>query len=471
MGYPAIAYRAGAGLLRRAAPGFQRAPASTSPRLPRPWTPPTYRPTGPAANDNIPKLVRLGGSVGFRWREAWDLLQVGIEAFDALAWFWRLPDASGWTQRCANGGNAGYIACAQGGACYTGYNRRRGGDTCRLESGNNVGWFVNRGLQPHPFGPLWMWPGDSWDRITSRWVIPPHPSRPIYIHYRRQWAEPSWLPAWIPMALPPLAPQPIPEAVPFEVLPKLDPEPDFPEMPRRGNEFAPAPRRPEFPWPSDWPERWGEWFPGVAPPRPAVPRPGPGRPWPEPPPAPTPDPGDFPIRTFVEWLANNDRRLRKVHRPRLALQGRAKSFPRRAPGKEKKIRSDALAGLLRISARWQGATADYNDMVGAIYDALPKSCRNKASSRGGAVGGATVGGARKWNARNTDEAGLNLVSKQVAIMRCWDRMDVPKAVRNIARELLEDLMGAFGDKVRSDAASRAQQPKVKFDIRAPELEF
>ena len=139
--------------------------------------------------------------------------------------------------------------------------------------------------------------------------------------------------------------------------------------------------------------------------------------------------------------------------------------------KERKIRSAGLAGLVRVAARWQGATADYNDMVDALFQALPKGCRDKASGTSGGVGGATVGSARKWNSRNSDEAGKNLVHKQLAIMRCLDRMDVPKAVRNVAREIMEDLLSAFGDKLRHSAAVKTGQPKVKFDIRSPGLEF
>lgn len=110
-------------------------------------------------------------------------------------------------------------------------------------------------------------------------------------------------------------------------------------------------------------------------------------------------------------------------------------------------------------------------MVDALYQALPKGCRDKARGTSGAGTGRTVGSARKWNYRNTTDEGRNLVTKQVAIMQCWDRMDVPKAVQNVAREIMEDLLGGFGDKLRSDAATRSGQPKVKYDIRAPEVPF
>ena len=63
------------------------------------------------------------------------------------------------------------------------------------------------------------------------------------------------------------------------------------------------------------------------------------------------------------------------------------------------------------------------------------------------------------------------MSKQVAIMKCWDRMDVPKAVQNVAKEIMEDILGAGSDVLRGKAAVRSGQPKVKYDIRSPGLEF
>ena len=274
MGYPAIAYRYGAGLLRRAGPGFQRLPANTSPRLPRPWTPPTYRPTGPAANDNVRKLLRLSGSTRFRWREAYEHIRIAADLLDMFMWVRQPPNASGWTQHCLTGSNMGIHMYAAGGACSTNIRSSTvifGPDTARRVSGPNIGWYVNRGEQPHPFGPNWAWYGDAWSRVepfpARQYFIPDHPSRPRYIRYRRQWAEPSWVPAWVPMIVPPLAPQPAPVAPPYREIPRLDPSPDFPEMPQRGNEFAPSPRVPTFPWPADWPAYWGDWFPDVDPPR------------------------------------------------------------------------------------------------------------------------------------------------------------------------------------------------------------
>lgn len=387
----------------------------------------------------------------------------------------RLPaNAAGWTIVCSKPANVGvYRKHNQCSASWGGI----GPDTAYTEiPGNSRNWFVNRGRQPHPFGSAWFWGGSSaWRQVpwSQRNYYPGNPFRPQYVRYRRQWAEPTWVPAWVPMSVPPLAPQPAPEPVPYPALPKLDPEPDFPEMPRRGNEWAPSPRQAEFPWPAGWPEFWGEWFPGAdAPPLVAPrPRPGPGvRPWDEPPPVVPKDPARFPIRAVIEWMARNNpdgsqyRNKQTVKRPKLPSRPKA--------GKEKKIKSDALAKLLSVAARWQGSLADYNDMVNALYDALPKSCKGGKRGISGVRGTRrTVGSARKWNYRNTTDDGSNLVSKQVAIMKCWDRMDVPKAVSNVAKEIMEDLLGGFGDKLRTDAATRSGQPKVKYDIRAPEIEF
>ena len=110
-------------------------------------------------------------------------------------------------------------------------------------------------------------------------------------------------------------------------------------------------------------------------------------------------------------------------------------------------------------------------MVDALYDALPKGCRDKHGGTSGASAGRTTGSNRRWNYRNTTDEGRNLVSKQIAIMKCWDRMDVAKAVSNVAREIMEDLLGAAGDKLRGSAAEKTGQPKVKYDIRSPEIEF
>ena len=399
---------------------------------------------------------------------------------------------------------------AAGGACSTNIRSSTvifGPDTARRVSGPNIGWYVNRGEQPHPFGPDWAWYGDAWSRVepfpARQYFIPDHPSRPRYIRYRRQWAEPSWVPAWVPMIVPPLAPQPAPVAPPYREIPRLDPSPDFPEMPQRGNEFAPSPRVPTFPWPADWPAYWGDWFPDVDAPPLVVPKPAPGAKPGEPPPVAPPDPRRFPIQAVIEWMA--------AHNPDgSAWRNKADSRPkpptaRKREGKEKKIRSAGLASLLAVAARWQNALADYNDMVDALYQALPKSCRDKHSSysgrrytpaakpmsfaqtrgirgsRGpGATGGSnvgrrrrgvTTGSARKWNYRNTTDEGLNLVAKQVAIMKCWDRMDVPKAVQNVAREIMEDILGAGSDALRNKAAVKSGQPKVKYDIRSPGLEF
>ena len=476
MGYPSIAYRAGAGLLRRAAPGFQREPSlPISPRLPRPWTPSTFKPTGPAANDNVRKLWRLGGSFRFRIREAWDLLKVA-EDLANLMWPWsygRLPaNAGGWTIVCSNPANVGvYRKHNQCSASWGGI----GPDTAYTEiPGNSRNWFVNRGRQPHPFGSAWFWGGSSaWKQVpwSQRNQFPGNPFRPIYVRYRREWAEPSWIPAWIPMSVPPLAPQPAPAAVPYPAIPKLDPNPDFPEAPRRGNEWAPAPRPVEFPWPAGWPDFWGEWFPGEAPPLVAPsPRPVPGRPVIEPPPAVDPDPAKFPIRAVIEWMSRHNPDG-SPYSPRLARASRPKFPSRNRQGKEKKIRSQGLAALLHVAARWQSSLADYNDMVDALYDALPKGCRDKHGGASGASAGRTTGSNRRWNYRNTTDEGRNLVSKQVAIMKCWDRMDVAKAVSNVAREIMEDLLGAAGDKLRGSAAEKTGQPKVKYDIRSPGIEF
>ena len=273
MGYPAIAYRYGAGLLRRAEPGFQRPPASTSPRLPRPWTPSTFRPTGPAANDNARKLLRLSGSIRIRWREAFEYIQIAGDLLDYFSWVRQPANAAGWTVRCSGPHTSGFRQAAHGGACSAVVNGGSiffGPDTATVSvPGLYVAWYVNRGRQPHPFGPNWMWAGSAWDRLipwAQRYMIPDHPARPRYVRFRRQWAEPSWVPAWIPMILPPLVPQPAPAPLPYPLIPKVDPAPEFPEMPQRGNEIAPAPRVPVFPWPADWPAYWGDWWPNVDPP-------------------------------------------------------------------------------------------------------------------------------------------------------------------------------------------------------------
>ena len=36
---------------------------------------------------------------------------------------------------------------------------------------------------------------------------------------------------------------------------------------------------------------------------------------------------------------------------------------------------------------------------------------------------------------------------------------------------MEDLLGAAGDKPRGSAAEKTGQPKGKYDIRSPEIEF
>ena len=209
MGYPAVAYRYGAGLLRRTAPGFQRAPANTSPRLPPPWTPSTWRPSGPAVNDNARKFFRLAGSFRFRIREAWDYFKMLQDIFGSYEHA-RLPaNAAGWTIVCSNPANVGvYRKHNQCSASWGGI----GPDTAYTEiPGNSRNWFVNRGRQPHPFGSAWFWGGSSARRQvpwSQRNYYPGNPFRPQYVRYRRQWAEPTWVPAWVPMSVPPLAPQP-----------------------------------------------------------------------------------------------------------------------------------------------------------------------------------------------------------------------------------------------------------------------
>ena len=66
-----------------------------------------------------------------------------------------------------------------------------------------------------------------------------------------------------------------------------------------------------------------------------------------------------------------------------------------------------------------------------------------------------VGSVWKWNYCNTTDEGKNFVIKQIVIMKCWDRMDVPKAISNIVKEIMEDMLGVFGDKTRTKAVTRS----------------
>ena len=64
--------------------------------------------------------------------------------------------------------------------------------------------------------------------------------------------------------------------------------------------------------------------------------------------------------------------------------------------------------------------------------------------------------------------------KIAAIAKCLDRMDGPKAIANLAKEAMEDILGAGAAKLRDTAARnvRRKGPRThnaQFETRAPGL--
>lgn len=179
------------------------------------------------------------------------------------------------------------------------------------------------------------------------------------------------------------------------------------------------------------------------------------------------------------------------------VQPRSGALPQRPPtSKEKKIKSNTLAGLLRLSAIVWNHADDWKDYVEALHKALPKECQKPAggTSRARAPAANTYGRVEsggvsygRGNRRRRPATGRSVDTRtrvkptpqqQVQdIAGCFGKIDVNKAVAGLAKEVMEDILGAAAAHARDASAKKAAALGGKpifntgREVRAPGLSF
>lgn len=121
--------------------------------------------------------------------------------------------------------------------------------------------------------------------------------------------------------------------------------------------------------------------------------------------------------------------------PEYVAPPRVADSPRFRPGpkeKEKKVKWTGpaqIAHAILVSAgRIHGKLADFRDIVGAFHSALPKELQLKGK----------------------DKRSVNKMLAQV--FNHWDQLNGEKALLGVIKEVAEDVVGGFGDRLRSEAA-------------------
>lgn len=461
MGYP-VAYRNGAGAPRAQPAGFQK-PAS---KPPAPFRPVPWQPVGPPGNDNVKQIIAGARAVGFfaRWHPAARILLSALEL--PLTILVNEYDYGAWTVACDVGPKqdpinlGGPTAC--GGLFVTG-----GPAYHRIVTG---GWYDTL---VETWGIPNAMPGFSnvsWSAWRSIWyadATPPAPADEQRVDFLPGFIElPGYYPQIAPEWTPILRPAPVGKPIPYRQIP-LRPRPEFdPLSPVRPQPqaFAPSPRVPVIPW-TPWYDDW------------VADRPRRGGVGPRPPgPVPPHQVDDTPVVVPpIGWPQLDIAPQTAPHGngpPAVRFEPAGKMPSRNKEGKEKKMRAPGLWSLV-TAARLQSTTMDYKDYVDALYKALPKGCRDKASGRTGAYAGRTTGQKRSWNKNGPSRGNTRYVPvhrKMLAIGRCIDRMNVNLAAANLAKELMEDIIGAGGDALRTAAAKKTGLNKVQFDVRPPTVE-
>lgn len=457
MGYP-VAYRKGASVPRAQPAGFQE-PAS---KPPAPFRPTPWSPVGPPGNDNVKRLLAGARVAGFfaRFHPATRLLLSALEL--PLTVIGNEYDYGAWTVTCAAGPKeneiylGGPTSC--GGLFVTG-----GPAYHRIVTG---GWYDTLVETWGTQNPMPGFSNVSWSAWRPIWwadPTPPAPQDDKAIEFLPGFiGAPEWFPQIAPEYTPILRPAPEGVPIPWRQIP-LRPAPEFdpltPLTPQP-QAFAPSPRVPVIPW-TPWYDDWVNDRPR---------RGGTTRP---PGPVPPHHVEDMPVVVPpVGWPDLDIAPQTAPHGngpPFVRFEPAGKMPSRNKQGKEKKLRAAGLWTLV-TAARIQSNAMDYKDYVNALYQALPKGCRDKASGRTGAYAGRTSGQKRTWNsggpARGNDRF-VPVHRKLVAVARCIDRMDVYKAAANLAKELMEDIIGAGGDALRTGAARKSGLNKVQFDVRPP----
>ena len=328
---------------------------------------------------------------------------------------------------------------------------------------------INYGVA-HPFGPNWAYCRISATRAQPiNAPIPANPFKKQYIRVYKERAANSWVPWWFPELVPPRSPIVPPQAIPYRAIPEIQPS-GWPEAPERGNSLPrPAPNADPAPmyWAPWWMDFDYSWWPSsVTRPATAPSRPATGAPPKGPPPVRTNPPTMNWLRMLPEFGPQTKTTNRTVEGISLRVKGSATN-PTKSHGKEKKIKSDKLGRLLTLAAMGYSTVDDYKDYVNALHKALPKSCQDtRKRSRSGRRGGRTTSATYSRVGENQQ-----VVAKVKAISRCWGSMDWPMAVQNLAREVMQDILGAGADAMARRAAINARIAKTQVDTRAPGVDY
>jgi len=432
---------------------------------PAPYRPIPWKPINIPGNDNVKLALAGARAVGFfaRWHPAARLLISALEL--PLTILVNEYDYGAWTVACDVGPKAdpinlgGPTAC--GGLFVTG-----GPAYHRVITGGWYDYLVETWGIPNPTPGFSNVTWSAWRSIWYGDVTPPAPADEEKVDFVPGFIGDPWYPQIAPEYTPILRPAPNAKPIPYRQIP-LRPRPEFdpltPVAPLP-KPWAPSPRVPVIPW-----TPWYDDFIADRPRRLDDSRQTPA-------PIPPHEIDDAPVVIPPAGWPRLDIAPGPVPHgngpPAVRFEPTGASPSRNKGGKEKKMRAPGLWSLV-TAARLQSTTMDYKDYVNAIYQALPKGCRDKAAGRTGAADGRTTGQKRAWNKNGPSRGNTRYVPvhrKLAAIAGCIDRVNVNLAAANLAKELMEDIIGAGGDALRTGAANKTGLNKVQFDVRSPNLE-
>lgn len=120
--------------------------------------------------------------------------------------------------------------------------------------------------------------------------------------------------------------------------------------------------------------------------------------------------------------------------------------PPRPREKEKKVKwtgpARILNAILVSLARVHGKGADLRDILKALDEALPKNLQLKGPDK------------------------KKIPKLLENVYRNWDKLDAEKAILNVIKEIAEDVVGGFGDRLRSETAKNFGWLKNKVSLSA-----
>ena len=224
------------------------------------------------------------------------------------------------------------------------------------------------------------------------------------------------IPALDPNSQPIGVPVPTPNPIPVPMLPGIKPNPD--RVPSERPDNGPEPK----------PDPW-------SPPEPVSPFP-PEKPFP---PNPRPDPGENPKPPVDPYVPSVDIDTGAIsNNPWITPRpGRHYKRPPGSNEREKKTKKNPGA-FYRILNGIVGFAGEAGDLVGAVYDALPKS-ETRWKGRDG-----------KWRDRD-----YGPIEKAQRIYNNLDKLDVDKAIENIIANEAEDrLIGGLASGARKNLARK-----------------